>query len=87
MATIINRKDLAERWGTNVTTIDDWEKAGVIKRLPRYPTPRYSIAEIEKAESNGMDNLIMKKERIIREQAERIEELEQRLENIRRVIG
>lgn len=87
MATIINRKDLAERWGTNVTTLDDWERSGVIKRLPRYPSPRYSLAEVEKVESNGMDNLVKKKDRIIREQAERIEELEARLENIRRVIG
>jgi len=87
MATIINRKDLAERWGTNVTTLDDWERSGVIKRLPRYPSPRYSLVEVEKAESNGMDNLLKKKENVIREQAERIQELEQRLENIRRMIG
>lgn len=87
MATIINRKDLAERWGTNVTTLDSWESEGVIRRLPKYPSPRYSLAEVEKVESNGMDNLVKKKDKIIREQNERIEELEMKLETIRRAIG
>jgi len=87
MVTIINRKDLADRWGTNVTTLDAWERSGVIKRLPRYPSPRYSLADVEKAESNGMDNLYRRKEQIIREQAVRIQELEVKLENIRRISG
>ena len=87
MATIINRQKLAERWDTTPTTLDGWEREGVIHRLPKYPTPRYSLTEVEMVESNGMNNLVKKKERIIREQAERIEELEQRLENTRRVIG
>jgi len=87
MVTIINRKDLADRWGTNVTTLDAWERSGVIKRLPRYPSPRYSLSDVEKAESNGMDNLYRRKEQIIREQAERIQELEQKLETVRRAIG
>jgi len=87
MVTIINRQKLAERWDTTVTTLDGWEREGVIKRLPKYPTPRYSLADVEKAESNGMDNLLKKKENVIREQAERIQELEQMLENIRRMIG
>jgi len=87
MATIINRQKLAERWDTTVTTLDAWEKEGVIKRLPRYTTPRYSLADVEKAESSGMDNLLKKKENVIREQAEKIQELEQKLETIRRVTG
>jgi len=87
MVTILNRTELAERWHTNVTTLDAWEREGVIKRLPRFPTPKYAIAEVERAESNGMDNLYKKKEQIIREQAERIQELEQKLETVRRAIG
>jgi len=87
MVTIINRKDLADRWGTNVTTLDAWERSGVIKRLPRYPSPRYSLADVEKAESSGMDNLLKKKDGVIRDQAVRIQELEVKLENIRRITG
>ena len=87
MVTIISRQKLAERWDTTVTTLDAWEREGVIKRLPRYSTPRYSLADVERAESNGMDNLYKKKEQIIREQAERIQELEVKLENIRRMVG
>ena len=87
MVTIINRKDLADRWDTNVTTLDAWERSGVIKRLPRYPSPRYSLADVEKAESSGMDNLLKKKEQIIRELQSKNEELEMKLENIRRISG
>jgi len=87
MVTIINRKDLADRWGTNVTTLDAWERSGVIKRLPRYPSPRYSLSDVEKAESNGMDNLLKKKDGVIRDQGVRIQELEVKLENIRRMVG
>lgn len=87
MVTIINRKNLAGRWDTDVTTLDDWERKGVIKRLPRYPSPRYSLADVEKAESSGMDNLLKKKEQIIRELQSKNEELEMKLENIRRAIG
>ena len=87
MVTIINRKDLADRWDTNVTTLDAWEREGVIKRLPRYPSPRYSLADVEKAESSGMDNLLKKKDGVIRDQAVRIQELEVKLENIRRISG
>jgi len=87
MVTIINRKDLADRWDTNVTTLDAWEREGVIKRLPRYPSPRYSLADVEKAESSGMDNLLKKKDGVIRDQGVRIQELEVKLENIRRMVG
>jgi len=87
MVTIISRQKLAERWDTTVTTLDAWERDGVIKRLPRYTTPRYSLSDVEKAESNGMDNLYRRKEQIIRELEDKVQELETKLETIRRAIG
>ena len=87
MKTIINRKDLADRWDTNVTTIDGWEKAGVIKRLPKFPTPRYSMADVEKAESTGMDNLIFKKDKEIRRLKEEITELRSLIEKTKMILS
>jgi len=42
---------------------------------------------VEKAESNGMDNLYRRKEQIIRELEDKVQELETKLETIRRAIG
>lgn len=48
--TLISRSELAERWGLGTKTIEKYEQEGVITRVPKISTPRYTIAEIEKIE-------------------------------------
>jgi hypothetical protein len=54
--TLFSKQDLAKRWGFSSTkVIENYEQNGIIKRVPKLPTPRYSIYEIEKVEAIGMD--------------------------------
>ena len=71
MKTVLTRKELAERWGVDPKTIDKYEDDGIIRKNR---IGKFTIAAIEKAEYDGTDALIMKKEREIQEL---------RLENIR----
>lgn len=66
MKTILTQKELADRWGTDVSTIVVYEKEGYIKRL-NLPGAKYSIVSAEALEYDGTDNLILKKERKIKE--------------------
>lgn len=83
--TILSKKDLAERWGVDISTLETYEREGYIKRLD-LPGAKYSVASIEKLEYDGSDNLLIKKDRIIREQNLRIQELESKIEMIKGVI-
>ncbi len=83
--TILSKKDLAERWGVDISTLETYEREGYIKRLD-LPGAKYSVASIEKLEYDGYDNLLIKKDRIIREQNLRIQELESKIEMIKGVI-
>jgi DNA-binding transcriptional regulator YhcF (GntR family) len=71
MKTVLTRKELSERWGVDPKTIDKLEQDGIIRKNR---IGKFTIAAIEKAEYDGTDALIMKKEREIQEL---------RLENIR----
>ena len=83
--TILSKKDLAERWGVDISTLETYEREGYIRRLD-LPGAKYSVASIEKLEYDGSDNLLIKKDRIIREQNLRIQELESKIEMIKGVI-
>ncbi len=53
---LLNRNDLAERWGTSVRTIDRKRKDGLIKWIDlaggrgNRPTVRFKLADIEEYE-------------------------------------
>lgn len=64
MKTILTRKELAERWGVAGTTIDRYEREGHIKKLFN---GGYSLSSIEALEYDGIDNLIIQKDREIRQ--------------------
>ena len=64
--TIITRTELAQRWGKSLTTIDDYEREGYIRRV-KLGGANFSLAAIEAIENEGMDNLILKKSREIEE--------------------
>lgn len=82
--TILSKKDLAERWGVDISTLETYEREGYIRRLD-LPGAKYSLSSIEKLEYDGTDNLLMRKDQIIREQNMRIHELESKLKMIREV--
>ena len=48
--TLLSRKDLAQRWGLNIKTIEKYEIDGIISRVKGIPTPRYSLESIMKIE-------------------------------------
>jgi len=64
MRTILNRKELADRWGVDISTLDTYEKEGYIRRL-NLPGAKYSLAIIETIENDGIDNLVIIKDREI----------------------
>lgn len=84
--TLITRKELAERWGVNVTTIDDYEEKGYIRRV-NLPGCQFSLVSIEKLEYDGTDNLLIKKDKLIQELKERLAEKNAVIEKIKGVIS
>ena len=87
MKTVLTVKDLCERWGVDARTIARYEDEGIIRRLSGIPGVRFSLTSIEKIECDGVDNLLMKKDRIIKEQSLKIIELESKLKTIREVAN
>lgn len=59
--TVLNKKELAERWGVDISTLEAYEKEGYIKRI-NLPGAKFSLSSIEKIEYDGIDNLIIKKD-------------------------
>lgn len=86
MKTVLTVKELCERWGVDARTIARYEEEGIIRRLSGMPGVRFSISSIEKIEYDGTDTLLMKKDRIIKEQSLKIIELESKIEMIKGVI-
>lgn len=76
---LISRQTLAERWDFESTkVIENYEKSGIITRVPKLPTPRYSIEEIMKIEYIGLDvNPLSPLERIKKDKY--IEKLERKI--------
>ena len=86
MKTVLTVKELCERWGVDARTIARYEEEGIIRRLSGMPGVRFSLSSIEKIEYDGTDTLLMKKDRIIKEQSLKIIELESKIEMIKGVI-
>lgn len=87
MKTVLTVKDLCERWGVDARTIARYEEDGIIRRLSKMPGVRFSLTSIEKIESDGTDNLLMRKDREIMELREENIELRAKLEKIRGVAN
>lgn len=86
MKTVLTVKELCERWGVDARTIARYEEEGIIRRLTGIPGVRFSLSSIEKIEYDGTDNLLMRKDHIIKEQSLKIIELESKIEIIKGVI-
>ncbi len=84
MKTVLTRKELSERWGVDPRTIDKLEQEGIIRKNR---IGKFTIAAIEKAEYDGTDALIMKKEREIQELRELVIEYQSIIEKIKGVIS
>ena len=45
--TLLSRQSLAKRWDfTSTQVIEKYESEGIITRVPKIPSPRYSMDEI-----------------------------------------
>ena len=82
----LEKKEVLQIFGITNNTLDSWEQQGYIRRMNTPGNPKYSRASIEKLLYDGTDNLLMRKDQIIREQNLRIQELENKIEMIRGVI-
>lgn len=78
--TLLSRQSLAARWDFESTkVIENYEKAGIITRVPNLPTPRYSLEEIIKIEIAGLNtNPLSPLERIKKDK--KIEKLEKEID-------
>lgn len=55
--TLLSPKELGERWGYSLASIDRLEKSGVIHRVKGLNNVKYSLREIEKIETLGRKDL------------------------------
>jgi hypothetical protein len=60
MKTLLSRSELATRWGVDVTTVDGYERDGVIKRVFEIGWPKYSLAAVEIIEAGGVGKMVGK---------------------------
>ncbi|MFH5834585.1 hypothetical protein ACHAL6_00745 [Proteiniclasticum sp. C24MP] len=84
MKTLLTRKELAERWGVNVTTIDRYEREGLIRKNK---LDKFSLSSIEKIEYDGTDTLLSRKEREIQELKLENIRLRNKFQEIRGILG
>jgi len=84
MKGMLTRIDLAKRWGVSGSTIDKYRDQGYIS-LNKLGF--YSLTSIEAIEYDGTDNLIMKKDRRIKELEQEILRYRNKFEEIKGVIG
>lgn len=57
MKTLLSPKELGERWGYSLASIDRLEKNGVIHRVKGLNNVKYSLREIEEIERLGRRDL------------------------------
>ncbi|MDQ0150051.1 transcription factor [Eubacterium multiforme] len=77
--TLLSRQSLAERWDFNSTkVIENYEREGIITRVPGLSSPRYRMDEIMELETIANDNPLSPIER--RKLENRIKKLENELE-------
>lgn len=85
MPTTLSRKEAAERLGVTAPTIDQLERDGSLKRLPRFTSPRFSLADIEMLERGSESNLVRKlnqENEYLRKEVTRLQAI---VETVRRV--
>lgn len=46
--TLLDRKELSERWGVTTRTIINYEESGLITRNPHFDKPMYYLEEIQR---------------------------------------
>lgn len=51
--TLLSPKTLGKRWDYTSNAILNFEKEGIITRVPELPSPRYSIEQIKRIENFG----------------------------------
>lgn len=83
----LEKKEVLQIFGITNNTLDSWEDLGYIRRMNNPGNPKYSRASIEKLLYDGTDNLLIKKEREIRELKELVIEYQSIIEKIKGVIS
>lgn len=78
--TIINRKDLAKRWGLSERGIEEYEKKGVITRLKKFDKVHYSMAQIIEIEESK-DYITTYEARAYKKECEKLREELQKLKS------
>ena len=79
MQTVIDRQALAERWDVTPQTIIEYEQKGIIHRLKKFPSPRYSMTEVMKIEDYTSSPVSIREVQLQRE----LEATNQELERLR----
>lgn|GEM_PF-1789669 len=64
---VYKKQEVLDMFGITNNTLDSWETQGYIQRMNIPGKPRYSKSSIETLLYDGTDNLIIKKDREIRE--------------------
>lgn len=86
MEQLLTKEQLAQRWQVKPRTIENYEKDGIIARVPGLPVPRYSlkaIAEVEGVELETFSPLLKKQmQRELDKVTKERDELKQILFNI-----
>jgi len=77
--TIINRKELAKRWGLSERGIEEYEKKGVITRLKKFDKVHYSMAQIIEIEESK-DYITTYEARTYKRECEKLKEENQKLQ-------
>lgn len=70
----LEKREVLKIFGITNNTLDSWEQQGYIRRMNTPGNPKYSMVSVEKLLHDGTDNLLMKKEREIRELKEMVAE-------------
>ena len=83
----LEKKEVLQIFGITNNTLDSWEQQGYIRRMNTPGNPKYSMVSVEKLLYDGTDNLLIKKEREIRELKEMVAERDAIIEKIKGVIS
>lgn len=83
----LEKREVLKIFGITNNTLDSWEQQGYIKRMNTPGNPKYSMVSVEKLLYDGTDNLLIKKEREIRELKEMVAERDAIIEKIKGVIS
>lgn len=87
MRTVISKKELADRWGCNVTTIDALEREGVICRLSKLPGVKFSVVSIESIEYEGVPQLLTMKDKEIKQLKSEIMKMKKVIDGMREILS